>query len=249
MLALHLFNAHLRDTGPGRSYVRSARTFLSYGMTVSPRSDRLLVIVPSAVDNAVGRLMAPPAELAYNVPGLRLAAAHDFKTYHIVHLPTGARMTLASRPDYESEQRIHQRGPRAGQWSTREFATLDAALTPVGQEALQAIPPMTVGAETLLAALASRMSTSDPGGRWAMGHWWTDPLLRSEPPGYTHDGLMYLWGCGRPLALALGLSPLSRGHRRVSDRSDYRSSRGRRQANVTGVGDLARFVIGVTSLR
>ncbi|GAB3474292.1 hypothetical protein [Amycolatopsis cihanbeyliensis] len=196
LLALHLFNAHLRGPNVGPSHVYSAHTFLAYSMTVSPRYDRLLFIIPPAVENALGRLMAPRTLIRHGMPGLRMVAAHDYHTYHIVHLPTGARMTLANRVNFLTETEIQRQGFRRGRRTLQDYAGPDTPLDPAEQAALDAIPPMTTGVRVLLAALVSRLNARDPQKRWAVGQWWQDPLRRPEPAGYRHDELMYLWGSG-----------------------------------------------------
>lgn len=195
LLALHLFNTHLRGF-PLPSHVYSARAFLSYSMTVSPRYDHLLFIIPPAIENALGRLMAPRCLLRYGMPGLRIVAAHDHRAYHIVHLPTGARMTLASQVDFPSEAEVRRRGPRVGLWTAQDYPGTDTPPAAGEQAALDAVPPMTPGIQALLAGLVSRLDARDPQKRWAIGQWWQDPLRRPKPARYRYDDSMYLWGSG-----------------------------------------------------
>ncbi|WP_146060516.1 hypothetical protein [Amycolatopsis sp. CA-128772] len=196
-LALYLFNANVPDTPLAVQH--SANAFLSYTMTVSPWFDSLVCIVPGAVDNAVGRLLASPArgDLQYGVPGLRVKAAIDFRTYHLVHLPTDAKMVVASRPDFPRLSEIERRGPYGETWSAEHYVGAEIPLADVERDALSHLPSMPSGIEGILAALVARLDTRDPSGSWALGNWWYDPLLRPRPSGYRRDGKIALWGQGR----------------------------------------------------
>ena len=140
--------------------------------------------------------MAPPKELEYGMPGLRVRAVHDFRTYHITHLPTHANLILAKSPDYESAGKIQARGLPARQWTGDVYAGLNTPLAPAERAALDAIPAMTAQIETLLAGLVARLHTRDPAGNWATGNWWNDPLHRPAPPGNRWMCRMSLWGEG-----------------------------------------------------
>lgn len=194
LLALHLLNTNAAEA-PRRIY--SASSLLLYDLTVSPRYDELLFIIPPATRNALGRLMAPLGFLESGMPGLRMVGAHDNVAYHILHLPTGARMTLAGGSDFPSPAEIRHRGPDAGRSpSMSDYPGPDVPLDPVESAALAAIPAMAPGIQVLLAALVSRLAACDPRRRWAMGQWWQDPLKRPTLAGYRYDESMYLWGSG-----------------------------------------------------
>ncbi|MEV4600797.1 hypothetical protein AB0K15_25800 [Amycolatopsis sp. NPDC049253] len=194
LLALFLFNANVPDTPFDDQH--SANAFLAYTMTVSPRFDTLVCLVPGAVENAVGRLLASPGpdSLQYGVPGLRVEAAVDFRTYHLVHLPTGAKMVVASRPDFPLLSDIQNAGPHLDTWSANTFVGADIPLADVEREALSRLPAMPAGIERILAALVTRLDARDPARKWAVGNWWYDPLGRPFPPGYRHNGKISLWG-------------------------------------------------------
>ncbi|MEU9686764.1 hypothetical protein [Amycolatopsis japonica] len=195
LLAMYLFNANMANTPFDGQH--SANAFLSYTMTVSPWYDTFVCVLPGAVDNAVGRLLASPTDgLQYGVPGLRVTAAIDFKTYHLVHLPTGATMVLASRPDFPPVSEIQRICPYRETWSAEHYVGAEIQLAEVEREALSRIPSMPSGVERILAALVARLDVRDPSGKWAMGMWWYDPLVRSRPQEYRRGRKIALWGRG-----------------------------------------------------
>ncbi|WP_370934545.1 hypothetical protein [Amycolatopsis sp. cg13] len=196
LLAVYLFNANMANTPFGSQH--SANAFLSYGMTVSPWFDTLICVVPRAVENAVGRLLASPTDgdLQYGIPGLRVTAAADFRTYHLVHLPTGAKMVLASRPDFPPVSEIQRTGSYHETWSAKHYVGAEIPLTEVERKALSRISSMPSGIERILAALVARLDARDPSGKWALGMWWYDPLIRPHPLEYRRGRKIALWGQG-----------------------------------------------------
>lgn len=194
-LAVHLFND---DYGAGpfsATGLHSARAFLSYTMTLSPRYDELVCLVPGALENVLGRLMSSSTDPDHRVPGLRLAAAADYQVYYLVDLITGGRLTLAKQSSYPSIAAIHGGGRSRSSSPVREYPGLDTAISPAERAARAQVPSMRAEIEILLAALVACLDARDPAGNWALGMWWTDPLRRPYPA--DHGGRMSLWGSGR----------------------------------------------------
>ncbi|WP_329072777.1 hypothetical protein [Amycolatopsis sp. NBC_01480] len=196
VLAVYLFNANVPDTPFDTQH--SATAFLSYTMTVSPWFDTFACVVPGAVENVVGRLLASPGngDLQYGVPGLRVVAAVDFGTYHLVHLPTGAKMVIARRPDFPPLSEVQRHGPYGETWSARHYVGAEIPLAAVEHEALSRLPSMPSGIERILAALVTRLDAHDPSDKWAIGMWWYDPLLRPNNQSYRRSHRFVLWGQG-----------------------------------------------------
>ena len=111
-MAVHLFNENNGRTPFSFADLHSSRAFLSYTMTVSPRYDELLCIVPGALENALYRLLSSSSDPGHRIPGLRVAAAADYQAYYLVDLVTGGRLTLAKQSLYPSMAEI-QSGPLA----------------------------------------------------------------------------------------------------------------------------------------
>lgn len=195
-LAVHLFNDGFPQSTFARAGLHSVATFLAYTMTVSPRYDDLVCIVPHALENAVGRLMSMTGDGTPRFPGLRLAAVANFEAYHIVDLVTGGRLTLATQSAYPSIDEVRRRAPGRDRSRLRKWPGIDIALFPAERLARAAVPAMSVEIETLLAALVARLSIEHPAGRWSLGLWFTDPLRRPLPAGFSHDGRMSLWESG-----------------------------------------------------
>ncbi|MEV6447651.1 hypothetical protein [Amycolatopsis sp. NPDC051716] len=199
-LAVHLFNENNGKPPFSDAELHSARAFLSYTMTVSPRYDELLCIVPGALENALSRLSSSSSDPRHRVPGLRVAASAPYQAYHLVDLVTGGRMTLARQSAYPSIADIRSGKPgKSSSWA-REWPGLDVAISPVERAVRARIPAMTEEIEALLAALVACLDARDPAGEWALGLWWTDPLRRSITAG--HDGGISLWGSGGRWELA-----------------------------------------------
>ncbi|MEU9983764.1 hypothetical protein [Streptomyces sp. NPDC050856] len=136
-----------------------------YTFALSPRYDDLVVISQAGIN--IGNRLLParkPEELC--LPGMRLQQ-YTGDSLHMLHLPSGARMTATTHPDGHSRQR-----PVDQDW----WWDASVPLTMRERQTLAALPAMTPDAETLLAALAVRFCLRDPNGRWDVGMWFNDPL-------------------------------------------------------------------------
>ena len=183
LLALGLFNRG-EDGAPPAKWLLSTLTW--YTITVSPRWNQL-VFISDAPDN-VTRYLVPHGDSTPRLPGMRLRAMYDYRTYALEHVPTGAQLVVTSRLDGKLQ------GVR--EVSHFDFRTLDDPLDSVEERQLADIPPMCDAAQTLLAGMAARMSMADPKGRWATGNWYWDPLRRDDGRGRDGDSdpQRKLWG-------------------------------------------------------
>src|SRR4051794_25566611 len=98
LLALHLFN---RGLGLEPFASSGVSAFLSYTATMSPQHDVLTVVLDSAVENVASRLLSTPT-VPHGVAGLRVVAGRYARLYHLVHVPTGARMVITGRFPFAS---------------------------------------------------------------------------------------------------------------------------------------------------
>ncbi|MGW4394941.1 hypothetical protein ACWEHA_06585 [Amycolatopsis nivea] len=213
MLALHLFNEDFVGAPFTEHRLRSARSFLSYTMTVSPRFDTLVCIVPGAPRNAVGRLLGPWAavEDGYRIAGLRVEAAVNANVYHLLHLPTGGRMVVARQAAFRNATEINRGGRVVRRDGASSFAGADIPMTLAERETLGRIPPMEPGIERMLAAIVARLDVRDPNREWAMGSWWYDPLGRPQVRVPRRERRRSLWGEGAEWELRWF------GHPRIED--------------------------------
>jgi hypothetical protein len=127
-------------------------------MTVSPKYDKLIFVVPAAVDNALSRVMARSNGLRAGMPGLRIVAAQDNATYHVVHLPTNARAVFTRHPEYAPEEDVRQLSVSYEKSNYGRFPELGIPLDEVERAALAWLPAISDSAEILLAALVGRLS-------------------------------------------------------------------------------------------
>ncbi|WP_157119617.1 hypothetical protein [Nocardia xishanensis] len=203
LLALSLFNFDSAGRQHPIVSVYNASTFLSYTMTVSPRFDLLVFVVPGAPENAVGRLLGSPTYPDTGVPGLRLFAAGKAagralgECFHLLHLPTGARAVVTASSTFETAHNAD--GP-----IDDRYPGPDMPLTDVERAAVDGVPPMTVEIETILAALVSYLNVRDPDRRWATGTWWWDPFHRPPRPGLARpfERFSQLWGTDKTWELS-----------------------------------------------
>ncbi|OXM50254.1 hypothetical protein CFP71_27865 [Amycolatopsis thailandensis] len=184
LLALHILNKGPHAAPPGW---RDVHTVTAYSMTVSPRSDEL-VIHTNASDNLTNWLVRTSED--FGLPGLRLECRPTGSAFRLIHVPTGARMTITSadEPPRCAATR-HDHGWRADHWPT--------TTTPLQQDelvALASLPPRTPDMTALLAGLIVRLEARDPAGDWAIGSWWHDPLGRTPWLGRSSDRQRKLWG-------------------------------------------------------
>jgi len=178
LLGTHLFNAGDISTLVGWSVVS---TLTHYTITMSPRFDDL-VLVADCPTNVLGYLV-PEGDGTYvsELPGLRLSDTDGQETYRLIHLPTGARMTVTGQPRtvFDRSRFVAEAGmSKAG----RKWWTPDVPLARAEEEMLRfnPVPPDCVA--RIIQALVVRLSAHDPRNMWAMGYWFYDPLRRPNLP-------------------------------------------------------------------
>ncbi|GIE35456.1 hypothetical protein Ait01nite_085010 [Actinoplanes italicus] len=199
LLGQHLFNGGDKSALPYRSMVH---VLTSYTLLMSPRYDRLVVITDAA-PNVVGYLVPNgqarrPGPSSF-IPGLRLeqvTGAHhaDGPDYHLIHLPTGARMivTEQTRTHFENRPSHGSRCPFGYEWWTS-----DVPVTAEEHDQVMDLVPPPAGVAAIVNALVVRMRARDPHHRWAMGNWWNDPLQRPGRPCDFHESSRRLMPGGR----------------------------------------------------
>ncbi|MFB9932197.1 hypothetical protein ACFORO_21485 [Amycolatopsis halotolerans] len=168
LLALYTFNA-----GPlgAEAIDRDIGSIIAYTVVVSPRHDEL-VLFTDAPDNVTGLFVGDHGDGA-GFPGMRLEERPNSGTFCLLHLPTGARMTITSR---DEAARYHRTGrPRLDCWVSAEQPVVDQE-----RAALSIIPSATPAMMTLIGGLFTRITAEDVDRRWSLGMWWRDPLYR-EP--------------------------------------------------------------------
>lgn len=165
LLALHVFNTSdmPEPFGPG-----SAAAFLTYTVAMSPRHDQLVVIRDNAIENITGRLI-PDRDGEFGVAGLRVAAIVPYRTHHLLHVPTGARMVITHRPVFPSAEAVAARRGAPTGWGPGPDVPLSAS----EQRAIAIAESFSVPMQRLLAGLMVRVNANDPGGRWSLWHWST----------------------------------------------------------------------------
>lgn len=164
-----------------------APTITAYNLNISPRHNEL-VIFTNASDNVTNWLV-PQSNSGLGLPGMRLQSQPNGSTYRLVHLPTGARLTVTSRDEGSM-------GFSDGEeWSSRARFVVDVPVSRKEQTSLASIPPMSEDMTRILAALVVRICTKHPRNRWALGTWAWDPLNRSPRPECSSSNtLRSLWG-------------------------------------------------------
>lgn len=183
-LGQHLFNGGDKSALP---YPSMVHILTHYTLLMSPRYDNL-VLITDAPANVLGYLVpeggSRRAGPSMSVPGLRLehvtgARCSDGPDYHLVHLPTGARMTVTpqQRTFFENRPSNGSRCPSGYAWWTS-----DKPVTPDEQEQIQDLVTPPTGVAGIVNALVVRIRARDPRHRWAMGNWWNDPLRRPGRP-------------------------------------------------------------------
>lgn len=199
LLSQHLFNAGDLSTLP---YLSMVHILTHYTLLMSPRYDNL-VLITDAPANVLGYLVpegtnrSPGPSMA--IPGLRLAWVSgadysDGPDYHLVHLPTGARMTVTA----QKRTLFTNRGISDIQCpSGYAWWTTSAAVTREEQDQIMDLVTPPNGVAAIVNALVVRMRARDPQGRWAMGNWWNDPLQRSGRPCGCHRSNRRLMPGGR----------------------------------------------------
>jgi hypothetical protein len=125
---------------------------------MSARYDLLAVIRGDSVENLVGRLM-PDKSGQYGVAGLRVVAAHPHRTYHLLHLPTGARMVITDRPAFASVDVVTARNRKGG----KGWPGADLPLSDPEQEAVHLAGALSPAMERLLAGFGCTHRYRRPG--------------------------------------------------------------------------------------
>lgn len=157
-----------------------------YGTCVSPRFDDL-VLLSTSPDN-VARCFVPwrhDHELFF--PGWRaVCVSHHVR---LLHLPTGTTLGV-EHPDQRRRTTCANPCPT----SRHElYASLEQPLTEQECTELGAVPPMSEGARTLLAALVSRMSVTAADHSWAVNWFLCPPGVPTDRPS-APDAPRMLWG-------------------------------------------------------
>ncbi|MEV4348894.1 hypothetical protein AB0J83_30930 [Actinoplanes sp. NPDC049596] len=199
LLGLHLFNGGDKSALP---YPSMVHVLTNYTLLMSPRYDNLVVITDAPANMAgylvpVGQARRPGP--SSSIPGLRLdqitgARRSDGPDYHLVHLPTGARMivTQQRRTRFESRQSNGTRRPSGYPWWTSDIPVT----TEEHDRSMNLLTPPD-GIATIVNALVVRMRARDPHRQWAMGNWWNDPLQREGRPCDCHGSNRRLMPGGR----------------------------------------------------
>ena len=180
LLAMYLFNT--RSIGAPPSW-REVFTALSYTMTISPRFDDLIIFTDTP-DNLVQYFADPPYERG--IPGLRFLEGDDFGHHRMLHVPSGATMTITSRPERDVLA--------LGSPTSTLAAGRVSALTRAEETDLAAIPAASDDTHKLLAGLFVRATCTAPDKRWALGNWRYDPLRRPDLDDVGRGGTHRLWG-------------------------------------------------------
>ncbi|MEV0898208.1 hypothetical protein [Actinoplanes sp. NPDC049802] len=181
---MHLFNGGEKSALP---YPSMVHVLTNYTLLMSPRYDNLVVIT-DAPANVVGYLVpigqARRPGPSSSIPGLRVdqvtGARHtDGPDYHLIHLPTGARMivTQQRRTHFDNRASNGTRCPSGYEWWTS-----NVPVSAEEQDQLLDLVTPPAGIAAIVNALVVRMRARDPHHRWAMGNWWNDPLRRAERP-------------------------------------------------------------------
>lgn len=247
LLGQHLFNAGDASALPYRSMVH---VLTHYTLLMSPRYDDL-VLITDAPTNVVGYLVPGGSKgkpgPASEIPGLRLdwvsgADRSDGPDYHLVHLPSGARMTVtAQRRTSFTDRRISGPGCSSGYgwWTTEDGLTSDEQ-----DQLLDLVTPPN-GVARIISALVVRMRARDPQGRWAMGNWWNDPLKRPGRPCGCYRASRRLMPGGRHWLLEWCGYPYAADVAAMLSDSEF----GLHQATVTLGGDHLTITVDRDGLR
>jgi hypothetical protein len=183
LLGLYTFNS-----GPlgAEAIDRGIDSIIAYTMDVSPRDDEL-VLFAETPDNVAGYFVGDRLGGA-GFPGMRLVEHPNSGTFCLLHLPTGARMTITNR---DEAARHHSSGhPHMDHWITAE-----QPLTDDEKSALSVVPVATPAMKTLIGGLFARIAAEDVDQRWSLGMWWWDPLHREPALSRPRNGRSRrLWG-------------------------------------------------------
>ncbi|QNT95823.1 hypothetical protein HEP81_05571 [Streptomyces griseofuscus] len=175
LLALGLFNrAGFWQPHHGAA-AGGIHTLVAYDIIVSPRFKSLVLITD--VPHNVAPYLLPSSDGGSSLPGLCLEEVRGKRTYIARHMPTGAQLVITGNPSGTWGGKAH-RSPR---W---DFFPVTEPLTGAERTRLAEVPDMSEDAERLLAGLTCRIAAQDADGKWAIGNWFSDPLMR---PGWLTD--------------------------------------------------------------
>lgn len=175
LMALGLFNRS-RSWQPHRDVAGwGLHTLVAYDIIASPRFNRLVLITD--VPHNVAPYLLPRRNGGSSLPGLRLEEFRGRHTYVARHLPTGAQLVITGNPSGTWDGKLRP-SPR---W---DFYSVNRPLTGSERTQLEEVSDMSEDAERLLAGLTCRIAAQDADGRWAIGNWFSDPLMR---PGWLGD--------------------------------------------------------------
>ncbi|MFE2596263.1 hypothetical protein ACFXCZ_07110 [Streptomyces sp. NPDC059396] len=144
-------------------------TLVAYDIIASPRFNRLVLITD--VPHNVAPYLLPSSDGGSSLPGLRLEEFRGRHTYLARHLPTDAQLVITGNPSGTWAGKLRP-SPR---W---DFRSVNRPLTESERTRLDQVPDLSKEAEQLLAGLTCRIAARDAEGRWAIGNWFSDPLMR-----------------------------------------------------------------------
>jgi hypothetical protein len=184
LIGAHLFNAGQISCLAGSSFVH---TITCYTLTMSPRYNEL-VLIAECPENVLGYLVPRGRGRTPELPGLRLLACDDWQTYRLIHLPTGARMTVTGNRRADLQDLSTQLATTCPDQWLSDWWTAEIPLTSAEQTSLRINPTPPADIAQMIRAVVVRLSARDPAGGWAMGNWFYDPLRRAERPAGANDG-------------------------------------------------------------
>ncbi|SIO88546.1 hypothetical protein BQ8420_19325 [Nocardiopsis sp. JB363] len=186
-LALAVYNRN-SEGAPPRWW--GAHTITAYTIHVSARFDDCVIFTDTPW-NVAHYFLSRQAE-EYVVPGLRAVCA-CLDHYRLLHVPTGAVLTIRGEGTYEDQRTCAE--PCPGSIHER-YLSVGNPLTAAEESELDTVPPASQSAQVLLAGLFTRTVLSAPDRSWTTGGWYyAPPGVRSAIP-YQYSGSRMLWGSG-----------------------------------------------------
>lgn len=124
-----------------------------YTWNASPRYDEFVMAKVDAPDNLAASLLPVHGVDGQGLPGLRLLPRSRRGNHECVHLPTGARLRIASEHD----------------WLRQHHDPLQSPLSPGESRALEDAAPMSQDTKQLFASLLARCSGRTSDDSWDLG--------------------------------------------------------------------------------